>query len=330
MRKQAIFTAAMLILIPGLAVAQPQPQPVETCGVCDFPPEVITTSIENLHQLQDRMREAEVPVREYVVDSIGTVERGSARGVRDFSAWYRYTVAQENARELQNRLIGQIVQRALDLGLNFFLPGSGAVATAVRGYGSQAYGFVLSQAPSGTTDPGPYLDRIAVQLENGQDRLRNMTADMFHDTSNTALRNQMESIRMEYVWEKQWQRSENDPGAGERTPGPDTRRLLQELGITQPGDRTYQTTREQVLTKLVYDALCARNVGNPVRNCEQEAWYYKAVAQSVAIRLIVTDAQPARMFNITAESDLDRICRVERTVGNLMMSNDCRAWSRDH
>ncbi len=312
--KNTVIALAMAVLMPNIAIAQGDGT-AESCGVCDFEPEVVTGSIEDLRQLRDRMREAEVPVRDYVEDSIGTVERGSARAVRDFSAWYRYRIAEQNARELQNRLIGEIVQRGLSAGLNLFLPGTGTLATAIRKYGTQAYAFVLSQAPAGTTDPGPYLDRVADELENGQDRLKNMTADMFHDTSNQALRDQMETIRMEYVWEKEWQRAEGAQGAGERTPGPDTRRLLRQLGIAQPGDRTYQKTREQVLTKLVYDVLCAEHRDNPIRTCPGDEWYFNIISQGVALRIIVSDAQPAEMNNLTDTDALNRVCRVEQRLG---------------
>ena len=335
MRKLVIVIVVVVILIPAAAIAQPQPQPrpqprpqpgSDSCSVCDFPPEVI--EVDTPEQLRDQMREAEVPVRDYVEDSVATVERGSARALRDFSAWYRYTVDQQNQRELQNRMIGQLFQHALNAGLNFFLPGSGAVAAKLREYSTKAYAFVLSTAPSGTTDPQPYIDRIATDLENGQDRLENMTADMFHNTADQALRDQMQTIRLEYVLEKKIQRAEGQQGAGERTPGPTTRRLLQQLGIAVPGTPTYDTTREEVLDNLLYGVMCARHVGNPVRNCQQEAWHFQALSRSHAMRLIFTNAQPARMYNITDANALNRICPVERQVGYMMMSGDCQRWSR--
>ena len=322
MRNHVLVVLAIVILMPAAAFAD------ETCSVCDFEPEVITGSVESLGQLQDQMREAEVPIRDYVEDSVGFVERGSSRAVRDFAPWYRHRIDEQNARELQNRMIAEILQSALSAGLNIFLPGSGAVASAIRTYGLGAYEFAVSLAPSGTNDPGPYLEQVAVQLENGNDRLENMTANMFNNTRDTALRDQMQAIRMEYVWEKQYQRAESDPGAGERTPGPDTRRLLRQLGIAEPVTPTYDTTRERVLTKLLNDVMCAQVRGNPVRSCESDRWYYDIVARSAALRLIVTNAQPARMWNLTDQASLDRVCEVEQRLGTglMGMNADCRRW----
>ena len=324
MRNLALIVIAVVMLMPSLAMAD------DPCHTCEFEPEVITGSVESLGQLQDQMREAEVPIRDYVEDSVGFVERGSASAVRDFfKPWYRYRIEEQNARELQNRMIGEILQSALNQGLNIFLPGSGAVASAIRTYGMGAYSFALSLAPAGTNDPAPYLEQVADQLENGSDRLQNMTANMFNNTRDQALRDQMQTIRMEYVWEKQWQRSEGQPGAGERTPGPDTRRLLRQLGIAEPVTQTYETTRERVLTKLLLDVMCAQVRGNPVRSCESDQWYYDIVARSNALRLMVTNGQPSRMFNLTDQASLDRVCAVESRLGSglMGMSRDCQRWS---
>ena len=321
MKNRVIVSVVLAMLLPATVIAQSPPREGSCLNTCDFPAEVVD-SAEKLHQ---QTREAEVAVREYVEDSVGTIERGSARALRDFSAWYQYRVSEQNKRKLQNRAIGELIQHALSAALNIFLPGNGAVAKRLREYSVKAYAFVLSTAPSGTDNALPYLERVAVDLLNGKDRLRNMTADMFHNTSDRVLREQMQAIRLEYVLEKEVERENAAPGAGERTPGPDTRRLLHQLGVADPGTNTYETTREEVLDNMIYSVMCAQDSSNIFR-CPADGWYFEALSKSAARRLVFSNADPRRMFNITDRAALERICPAERPLDDLMRSNDCRRW----
>ncbi|HEX7062925.1 MAG TPA: hypothetical protein VF200_13200 [Woeseiaceae bacterium] len=322
MRASVKFTvlAGALALVAGGVLAQDEE---ESCSVCEFEPLQIVGSATPSGEFLDRLAAAEVPLREYTQDSLTSVEMGSGHAVRDFSRWYRHRIDEQNEEEIQNRMIAEFIGQGLELGLNYFLPGSGAVASAIRDYGGQAYGALVSRMPDGTTDPGPYLQRISEDLEDGTDQLQAFIIDMFHGTDDAALREQMDMIKMEYVWEKEWQREEGHPDAGRRTPGDSSRRLLREIGIGPGGRATVAAVHERVLKKLIKDVMCAQLRDNPVMSCESDGWLADQIATGMALRLIAAQGDPARMYAITDEEQLRRICRAE--PGDwFYQASDCR------
>lgn len=316
-----VLSFLVLFLLATTTAAQ------ESCGICDMDGVVITGSITSLRELSDQMRTAEVPLRAYAEDSIFSIEAGSAHAVRDFTNWYRYRIDEQNKEEILNREIGELVKTALVHGLNFFLPGSGVVASRIRQYGVQAYSTILANTPNGTTDTAPYLERVRNNLETRNDRLNNLMIDMFNATSATPLFEQMAAVKREYVWEKAWMRDEVHPEASTATPSADTRRLLQELGVGPGGTTTSAQVRARVLTRLIGQVLCIEHRGNQFRSCDQHSWYFDALAKSQALRLILT-GDPSRMGNLANNDHLNRVCPVEQTLGTglLGMSNDCRRW----
>lgn len=322
MRASAKFTVLVcaLTLAASSVLAQDEE---ESCSVCDFEPLEIVGSPTPSGEFLDRLAAAEVPLREYTQDSLTSVEMGSAHAVRDFSRWYRHRIDEQNERELQNRMIAEFIGQGLELGLNYFLPGSGAVASAIRDYGGQAYGVLVSRMPDGTTDPGPYLQRISEDLEDGTDQLQAFIIDMFHGTDDAALREQMDMIKMEYVWEKDWQREEGHPDAGTRTPGQSSRRLLREIGIGPGGRATVAAVHERVLKKLMKDVYCAQLRGNPVMNCESSPSLADQLVTGMALRLIAAQGDPARIYDIRDPEALRRICAAEPPFP-LWQSQGCR------
>lgn len=322
MRASGIMTAwfAVLALAAGGALAQ---NDEESCGVCEFDAVEIVGSTTHYREFLDRMAAAEVPLREYTQDSLLSIEMGSGHAVRDFSRWYRHRIDEQNAEELQNRMIAQLIGEGLQLGLNHFLPGSGAIAGAIRSYGGRAYSALVSRMPDGTNDPGPYLQRISEDLEDGTDQLQAFIIDMFHGTDDPPLRDQMDMIKMEYVWEKEWQRDEGHADASRRSPGDGTRRLLREIGIGPGGRTTVAAVHERVLKKLIKDVYCAQLRDNPVMSCESNEWTTDALATGMALRLIAADGDPTRMYEITDPAQLRRICSVEPSHW-AWQNTDCR------
>ncbi|HLT90102.1 MAG TPA: hypothetical protein VKZ85_04085 [Woeseiaceae bacterium] len=311
MRVSGMITAGLAVLALAAGSALAQEDEAEGCSVCEFDAETIVGSTTHYREFLDRMAAAEVPLREYTQDSLTSIEMGSGHAVRDFSRWYRHRIEQQNAEELQSRMIAEFLGEALTLGLNYFLPGSGAVANAIRGYGSRAYGVLVSRMPDGSNDPAPYLQRISEDLEDGTDQLQAFIIDMFHGTDDQALRDQMDMIKMEYVWEKEWQREEGHPDASRRSPGDNTRRLLREIGIGPGGRTTVAAVHERVLKKLIKDVYCAQLRGNPVMSCESDAWLADQIATGMALRLIAAEGDPARMYSIGDAAQLRRICAAE-------------------
>lgn len=322
MRAYARFTVlvAALTLAAGNVLAQDEE---ESCSVCEFEAEEIVGSRPHYGEFLDRLRDSEVPLREYTQDSLTSIEQGSGRALRDFSHWYRHRIDQQNQEEIQNRRIAEFIGQGLQLGLNHFLPGSGAVAGAIRSYGGRVYSELLDEMPDGTTDPAPYLQQVAEDLKDGTDELQGFIIDMFHDTDDQALREQVDMIKMEYVWEKEWQRAEGHPGAGTRTPGDNSRRLLREIGIGPGGRDTIAAVRERVLKKLIKDVYCAQLSGNPVMNCESDSWLADQIATGMTLRLIAAGGDPTRMYQITDAAALRRICAAEPSHW-AWQSADCR------
>ncbi len=315
-----------ILLMISLFVFVGSASPALACGVCDFDEGSEIVGNPNGHQdLLRAMAEAEVPLREYTTDSIRSVEIGSAQALRDFTNWYRYQVAQDNQEELQNRMIAGFVQQGLELGLNFFLPGSGAVASNIRRYGAQAYSTLVNAMPDGTTDPGPYLETVSNRLETNNERRENFVIDMFQRTGDQQLTDQVDMIKMEYVWEREALIAEGGNAGSTRSPGPDTRRLLREIGIGPGGTNTSAQVRERVLTRLMRQVICANHRGNPIRNCQTDGWYFDIAARGAAVRLILV-GNPARTFPLTDPAHLARVCPIERRLSALEASGDCQRW----
>lgn len=325
-----VAIVAMAAIFPFSPVVA-QEEEAESCGVCEFEPEAIVGSINSLRELTDQMRAAEGPLRTYTNDSLNAVERGSAQALRDFSRWYRYRIDKQNKEEIQNRKIAEFLQSALELGMNYAVPGSGAVASKIRSYANRSYGAMVGQMPNGTTDPGPYIERVATSLEASNEAQQALVEDLFHDTSNTALLEQMNTVRREYVWEKAWMREEVHVEAGTPTPGPETRRLLRELGISGPGHTISDRVHGKVLARLMQNVFCESHRGNPFRNCEEYPGYFDVLGRSVAQRLLLA-GDPSRMYKLKEPDHLNRVCAIERNLGNdlLGMGPECRNWLRNH
>ena len=324
--RHTLIICSALLLWAGSSIAQDDDEGM-TCTICFDDDEGIelSGSAESGRELTDNIRKAEVPVREYIQSSLDNSERGTARALRDFRAWYEYRVAKQNAHEFKQRAIANLVGRVLGYGLDFFLPGSGTVVTHLRDYGQQAYNLMADTLPAGDTKPGSYLDKLAGRLENNNDRMKNWLDDMFHDTQNQPLQDQIETIKFEYVLEKMAQRLDGEQGATRRTPGPSTRSLLRTLGIQPPTSRNYADVRRTVLEDMVFGVLCAENQGNKIHPCPKDRWYYEAYTESQTLRLIVSGARPDKMGNLTDPEHLTIVCPAEWKRG-LFMNADCRKY----
>ncbi len=297
-------------------------QEEEGIPVLEFEPEVIIGSVEGANELQQDMRDAEVPIREYTQDAIDNIERGAARGLSDFRVWYVHRIQEDNDKELANRRIAEIVGQGLTLGLNQLLPGSGLVITKIREYGQGAYDLAISQLPSGTTNPETYLTELERELLNNDDRLENLMDDMFHG-NDAPLQEHMEMVRFEYVLEKMVQTANGEAAGSRRSPGPTTRDLIRQLGIPTPDTNNYDRVRMTSLVSMLYDVMCES--GTPVANCDTRPSFFRTSARSVALRLILTGDDIARMFDLN-QNELNRVCSVEQSLSYFFMTSDCQEW----
>ncbi len=336
-----------LLTMPLQAFAQTAPETSPDCSQCDFSEEEaerIVATFDDQVELSRLISEAEAPVRAYVEDSIRSTELGSARAVRDFSVWYSYQVAEQNAAELTRQQIGTIVGTGLSLGLDLLLPGAGVVERTIRTYANRAYQGILSQTAGSVEDPAEYLQQVATRMEDTNDRLTNFMHDMFHPSTSTAdgeaLADQMEGVKFSYVLEREGQRARNDAGYRTPEPGPETRALLEQLGIRRAGSENFDRVHFESLTQLIRGVLCAQinesTTAPSVSNCESEPGHWSTIARATATRIIATtpaeqlvSTQQLRgMQTLTDPAQLQQVCSVQNNLTYIWRSPDCQAWSQ--
>lgn len=344
--KYKLLVLAILLAIAMEALPQVAAETELPCSVCfsDEEAEHIVATFDDQVELSRLISDAEAPVRAYVQDSMESTELGSARAVRDFSVWYSYRVAEQNASELTRQQVGAIVGNGLSLGMDLLLPGSGVVVRAIRTYTNRAYQGILSQTAGSIEDPAEYLQQVATRMEDTNDRLTNFMHDMFHPSTTTedgqALAEQMDGVKFSYVIEREGQRARNDPGFRTPEPGEDTRALLEDLGMPRAGSDNFTRVHLEVLTQLIRGILCAEinesSTAPSVSSCEGEPGHWSTIARATALRVIATTSagqlanarQIRNMSEITDPQQLARVCSVESRLTFIWRGPDCQAWSR--
>ncbi len=344
---KTLLLPAALLIIALKATSQTTPETDPDCSQCVFSDEEaahIVSTFDDQVELSRLISEAEAPVRAYVEDSVRSTEMGSARSVRDFAVWYSYRVAERNAAELTRQQLGTIVGSGLSLGLDLLLPGAGVVERTIRTYANRAYQGILSQTAANVDDPAEYLQQVATRMEDTNDRLTNFMHDMFHPSTSTedgqALGEQMEGVKFSYVLEREGQRARNDAGYRTPEPGPETRGLLDQLGVRRAGSENFDRVHFESLTQLIRGVLCAEinesSTAPSVSNCEGEPRHWSTIARATAMRIITTTpaeqlvstSQLRNMVELTDPEQLRQVCNVQSELMFMWRSPDCQAWSR--
>ncbi len=328
--KRSILTISMLAALSSSvalhAQEQGQEQPAaDECSICEF--DVGDEIVGNVAEYSESLRNSDTPLRTYTQDSIGGIERAAASALTLFRAWYVHRVNQDNAEALANRQIAEIVGQGLSAGMNLLLPGSGTVVSKIRQYSQAAYSYAVSQAPSGTTNPEPYLQSLETRLTNNNTRLLNLMNELFHGNE-LELREQMQMIRMEYVGEQLELQADGSDLANRQSPGPSTRQLLNQVGIPEPIDAHFNRVRLETLTNMINRVIC-QSINSQrfsLGNCRSHPSMFQTIARSVALRLIVTNGSVSTMNNLTNQGHLNTVCAVENRLSYTWMSQDCRAW----
>ncbi len=275
------------------------------------------------------LREAEKHVRRYVEDSLGRQQDAVAMAFRDFAAWHRHRVGEENAEALAQQELANLLGAGLQHAMNVMLPGSGAVASTIRSAGNTTYSQVVANAGGGTTDPKAYLDAVSDRLEDTE-ALRETFADaMFNTVDNQTLRDRVEAIKFEYVMERRAAERQASQVMTELRPDTCSGQMLADLGIPRPSEVNFHRTRREVLERLMFEKLCIEHRGNPVGNCDTTQHQIRAAAEGGARRLIqVGRANVAQMWNLTDPEDLAAICPDDYYPFGAFSGphRDCREW----
>lgn len=276
------------------------------------------------------LRDAELPVRRYVEDSLANSEDAMAMALRDFSAWYTHRVREQNLDEMTNRQIGELIGKALELGLQFVLPGSGIVVTKIRSVGGMAYQQVLQNTPAGDTDPAPYIERVAGQMADSEARIRVFSQALFNDIENQPLMDQIEAIKFEYVMEQQAAVRAGSSAMTRLTPGSCTGQMLNDIGIQRPTTENFARLRHAIIENLMEEVLCdefSRPPQSSIMNCSTGGRStLRAVADSYALRIMVVGrANVATMGELTKKEHLDIVCP---HMSSLAEFRDCEAYDR--
>lgn len=328
--KRSILTLSVLAALSSSVALYAQEQGQEEsaadeCSICEF--DVAEEITGNTAEFSESLRNADIPLRTYTQDSIGGIELAAGSALTLFRAWYVHRINQENAEALANRQIAEIVGQALSTGMNYFLPGSGTIVSKIRQYSQTAYNYAVSQAPSGTTDPEPYLQALETRLTANSTRLARLMNELFHGNE-VELREQMQMVRMEYVGEQLELQADGSDLANRQSPGPSTRQLLNELGIPEPIDTHFNRVRMETLSNMINSVLCEsiNSERFSLGNCRSHPAMFQTIARSVALRLIVTNGSISTMNNLTDQDHLDTVCEVEDQLSYTWMSEDCRAW----
>jgi len=342
MRRLTTFClVALLALAAGNARAQDDDPPVTTydfdpvridvnsCWFVDGRVRDIMETDDDYRAIARYLREAEPHVRRYVEDSLGRQQDAVAMAFRDFAAWHRHRVAEDNAETLARQQLANIIGTGLQHAMTVMLPGSGAVASAIRGAGTTVYEQVVANAGGGTTDPQAYLDAVSGQLEDSE-ALRATFADaMFNTVDNAALRDRVEAIKFEYAMERRAAERQASQVMTELRPDTCSGQMLADLGIPRPSEGNFHRTRREVLERLMFEKLCIEMQGNNVGNCETTPHQIRAAAEGGARRLIrVGRANVAQMWNLTDPEDLAAICPDDYYPFGAFSGphRDCREW----
>lgn len=339
-RLTTLCLALLLALSVGGAGAQDDPpvttfdfEPmridVNSCWFIEGRVRDIMETDDDYRAVAQYLREAEPHVRRYVEDSLGRQQDAVAMAFRDFAAWYRHRIAEDNAESLAQQQLATLLGTGLQHALSVMLPGSGVVVSTIRAAGNTIYSQVIANTGGDTTNPQTYIDAVSGELEDSE-ALRETFADaMFNTIDNQTLRDRVEAIKFEYAMERRAAERLASQAMTELRPDTCSGQMLADLGILRPSEANFHRTRREVLEQLMYETLCIEHRGNPVGNCETTQYQIRAAAEGGARRLIqVGRANVARMWDLTDSEDLAAICPDDYYPFGAFSGphRDCREW----
>jgi hypothetical protein len=243
---RALGLAVPAAWLPEDLSAQPVTDPLKPYTVrrADFPPQTIRADLQSYRL---RLQIADNSIQDYVRASFNIIAQGHREGFQHFRTWYRTKDAQRQAAAATNQMMAAFFGFALKQGLNVIFPGSGEFVKKLKEAATWAYDQAasrLGRVPSG--DVNRFLDAHQAGIEQlisswlvKAEEVRNQNPALW-----TAAKN-------EFIFEQ------IDAAQPTSQLGPQTRQLLEELGVPPPDDSTLLRFKAQIMAGQIAEALWA-------------------------------------------------------------------------
>jgi hypothetical protein len=208
----------------------------------DFPPVVI---IGDAERYRLRLQIADNSIQDYVRQSFTVIAEGHKAGFKNFSTWYRAAVASRHADEATNDLMAKLFGFALKEVMNLMFPESGTFVEKLKEAARWSYDQAasrLGRIPDG--DINRFLDEHEARVEDVISSWYTKAEEVRH--SNAAL---WDEAKNQFILEQL------DVASPTSELGPQTRQVLEQLGVPQPNEITSLRFKAQVMAAQVTEVL---------------------------------------------------------------------------
>jgi hypothetical protein len=208
----------------------------------DFPPVVITGDAESYRQ---RLRMADNSIQDYVRASIHIIAQGHREGFANFRVWYRTEIAKREADQNMNELMAKLFGFALKSAMASMFPEVGLFADKLKEAASSAYAQAVSRLGHiPAADVNRFLDEHQARVEDviggwltKAEEVRRSNAALWDEAKNQFILEQL------------------DVASTTSELGPQSRQVLEQLGVPQPNDITLLRFKAQVMAAQVTEVL---------------------------------------------------------------------------
>jgi hypothetical protein len=305
----ALLAACAALPTPTRAQDSVAPAPTVITFTEDEVEEIVVNR-DDIHRTNDRLRAADLAIRVHIRASMQAIMQGHTEGFAVFETWYRRRDARLREEAAQRQVIASIFGKALGLGLDVVIPGSGLFVKALRTGLTTAYD-QAAQAINAFDggDPNMFI------AEQGQaiERVRSSYLAQA-DTMPDQLPQAVEEMKWEYLADAE---ARGDTSSGL---SPHLRQIAAHYGIPEPNAQTIERTKLAVLEAHIrgvfeadpdqqFAARATSGFSSPER-------YFTAISRTTAYRHAYA-GQP------------DRYCPVELDMmgyGIMGAGQECRRW----
>lgn len=305
----ALLALCIALPAPLLAQGTAAPPPTQVTFTEDEV-DVIVVSRDNIHRTNDRLRAADLAIRVHIKGSMDAIMQGHTEGFAVFETWYRQRDARLREEAAQREVIANICGKALGLGLDFVIPGSGLFVKTLRTGLSTAYDQASkSIAAFDGGDPNMFIAEQRRAIE----KIRSSylaQADTIPNQQAQAL----EEMKWEYVADAE---ARGDTSSGL---SPHLRQIAAHYGIPEPNAQTIERTKLAVLEghiRAVYEADQDQQfAARATSGFSTPEGYFTAISRTSAYRHAYA-GQP------------DKYCPVELDMlgyGLMGAGQECRRW----
>lgn len=305
----ALLAICAALPAPAFAQGTVAPAPTEITFTEDEVDEIVV-SRDDIHRTNDRLRAADLAIRVHIRGSMETIMQGHTEGFALFETWYRRRDARLREEAAERQVIANICGKALGLGLNFVIPGSGLFVSALRTGLTTAYDQATQRiAAFDGGDPNMFIAEQRQAIE----RIR---------SSYLAQADTMPNQQPQAVEEMKWEYLADAEARGDTSSGlsPHVRQIAAHYGIPEPNAPTIERTKLAVLEahiRGVYEADPDQQfAARATSGFSTPEGYFTAISRTAAYRHAYA-GQP------------DRYCPVELDMmgyGLMGAGLECRRW----